>query len=43
MESEIQQLDSKKQEDAFEGQSLAHALKAKREATDKILENTKVN
>ena len=33
----------KPQPDPYEGKSMAEILKAKREATDKILESTKVN
>jgi acyl-CoA reductase-like NAD-dependent aldehyde dehydrogenase len=45
MDEEIEQLSLKKEEsrDPFEGKSMAEILREKREATDKILEKTKVN
>ena len=45
MDEEIEQLSLKKEEsrDPFEGKTMAEILREKREATDKILEKTKVN
>ena len=44
MDEELTLLDSKKKsEDPFEGRSMNEVLKDKREQTEKILENTKVN
>lgn len=45
MDEELSQLTLNKLEstDHFEGKSLGEVLREKREATDKILENTKVN
>lgn len=43
MDHELENLTSKKKEDPFEGKSLGDAIKEKREKTEKILENTKVN
>jgi hypothetical protein len=45
MNEELEQLSLKKEEsrDPFEGKSMAEILREKREATDKILEKTKVN
>jgi hypothetical protein len=43
MDVELSNMDIKKNTDDFENKSLAEVLKEKREATEKILENTKVN
>jgi hypothetical protein len=45
MDEELEQLNLKKEEskDPFENKSLAEVLREKREATDKILEKTKVD
>jgi hypothetical protein len=44
MDEELSAMDSKvKNEDPFAGKSMAEVLKEKREATEKILENTKTN
>jgi hypothetical protein len=45
MDQELEQLELSKHEskDPFEGKSIADMLRGKREATDKILENTKIN
>lgn len=46
MDDELSQLTMNKQQsaaDPFEGKTLAEVLREKREATDKILQNTKVN
>jgi len=45
MDEELEQLNNKKEEskDPFESKSLAEVLREKREATDKILEKTKVD
>lgn len=44
MDAEIEQLNAKNNDPQIEeGKSLAELMKEKREATDKILENTKLN
>lgn len=43
MDEELSNFDNKKNTDPFENKSLSEVLKEKREATEKILENTKVN
>ena len=43
MDEELNILDSRKDKDPFEGRSMNQVLKEKREETEKILENTKVN
>lgn len=44
MDEELTTLDTKKpEEDPFANKSLADVLKEKREATEKILENTKID
>ena len=44
MDTEIEQLSMNKQKsDPFDGRPMAEVLREKREKTDKILENTKLN
>lgn len=43
MDEELTLLESKKNKDEFEGKSMSDVLRQKREETEKILENTKIN
>ena len=43
MDEELLNLDSNKSKDPFEGKSMQEVLKEKREETEKILANTKIN
>ncbi len=43
MDEELLNLDSNKSKDPFEGKTMQEVLKEKREETEKILANTKIN
>lgn len=43
MDDELLNLDMKQNKDPFEGKSMSEVLKEKREETEKILANTKIN
>jgi hypothetical protein len=43
MDDELSLLDAKKNKDPFEGKTMQEVLKEKREETEKILQNTKID